>query len=78
MAPYRSYGCLGPETHLTASAGVSINKFLSKMASGLNKLDGLSLIAPHQAEEIVQQLPIERFHGRNWQSHRDQDASTGD
>lgn len=51
------------ETHLTASAGVSINKFLSKMASGLDKPDGLSLIAPHQAEKFVQQLPIEQFHG---------------
>ena len=51
------------ETHLTASAGVSINKFLAKMASGLNKPDGLSLIAPNEAEEFVQQLPIEKFHG---------------
>lgn len=51
------------KTHLTASAGVSINKFLAKMASGLNKPDGLSLIAPHQAEEFVQLLPIEKFHG---------------
>ncbi|WP_366918482.1 DNA polymerase IV [Acaryochloris sp. IP29b_bin.148] len=51
------------ETHLTASAGVSTNKFLAKMASGLNKPDGLTLIAPHQAEAFVQQLPIEKFHG---------------
>lgn len=51
------------ETNLTASAGVSINKFLAKMASGLNKPDGLSLISPHQAEGFVQQLPIETFHG---------------
>ncbi|NJR56468.1 MAG: DNA polymerase IV [Acaryochloris sp. CRU_2_0] len=51
------------ETHLTASAGVSINKFLAKMASGLKKPDSLSLIAPHQAVEFVKQLPIEQFHG---------------
>lgn len=51
------------ETHLTASAGVSINKFLAKMATGLNKPDGLSLITPQQAEIFVQQLPIEQFHG---------------
>ncbi|KAI9132928.1 DNA polymerase IV [Acaryochloris sp. CCMEE 5410] len=51
------------ETHLTASAGVSINKFLAKMASGLEKPNGLSLVAPDQAETFVQQLPIEKFHG---------------
>jgi len=51
------------ETQLTASAGVSINKFLAKMASGLNKPDGLSLVAPHQAEVFVQHLPIHQFHG---------------
>lgn len=51
------------ETHLTASAGVSINKFLAKMASGLDKPNGLSLVAPAEAETFVQQLPIEKFHG---------------
>lgn len=51
------------ETLLTASAGVSINKFLAKMASGLDKPNGLSLVAPDQAEAFVQQLPIEKFHG---------------
>ena len=51
------------ETQLTASAGVSINKFLAKMASGLNKPDGLSLVAPHEAEAFVKQLPIHKFHG---------------
>lgn len=50
-------------TQLTASAGVSCNKFLAKMASGLNKPDGLSLIHPREAEAFVAQLPIERFHG---------------
>jgi DNA polymerase-4 len=51
------------ETQLTASAGVSINKFLAKIASDLNKPDGLSVIAPEQAEAFLEQLPIERFHG---------------
>lgn len=51
------------ETHLTASAGISVNKFLAKMASGLEKPNGLALVAPDQAETFVQQLPIEKFHG---------------
>jgi DNA polymerase-4 len=51
------------ETGLTASAGVSMNKFLAKIASDLNKPNGLSLIAPDQAEAFLDQLPIERFHG---------------
>lgn len=51
------------ETHLTASAGVSINKFLAKVASGMNKPDGLTLIAPDQAEAFVATLPIEKFYG---------------
>ena len=49
--------------HLTASAGVSINKFLAKIASDLNKPDGLSLIAPNQAEAFIEKLPIEDFYG---------------
>ncbi|MEO0407467.1 MAG: DNA polymerase IV, partial [Cyanobacteria bacterium P01_A01_bin.135] len=51
------------ETHLTASAGVSVNKFLAKMASGQQKPDGLCLIAPEQAAEFVAALLIEKFHG---------------
>ncbi|KAF3891093.1 DNA polymerase IV [Tolypothrix bouteillei VB521301] len=51
------------ETGLTATAGVSFNKFLAKMASGLNKPNGLWVILPEQAEAFVQQLPIEKFHG---------------
>ena len=51
------------ETQLTASAGVSINKFLAKMASGLNKPNGLSVILPEQASAFVEALPIEKFHG---------------
>ncbi len=51
------------ETHLTASAGVSINKFLAKIASALNKPDGLSLIPPDQAEAFIEALPIAKFYG---------------
>jgi DNA polymerase IV len=51
------------ETGLTASAGVSINKFLAKMASGMNKPDGLTLILPDDAESFVESLAIERFYG---------------
>jgi DNA polymerase IV len=51
------------ETQLTASAGISINKFLAKIASGLNKPDGLTLIAPGDAEAFVEALAIEKFHG---------------
>jgi DNA polymerase-4 len=51
------------ETRLTASAGVSINKFLAKIASNLNKPNGLTLIPPDQAEVFLAQLPIEKFHG---------------
>ncbi|MEL6247910.1 MAG: DNA polymerase IV [Cyanobacteria bacterium J06627_15] len=50
-------------TELTASAGVSINKFLAKTASGMNKPDGLTVILPEQASDFVAQLPIEKFHG---------------
>jgi DNA polymerase-4 len=51
------------ETNLTASAGVSINKFLAKTASGINKPNGLCLIPPEKAESFVETLEIERFHG---------------
>ena len=51
------------ETNLTASAGVSINKFLAKMASGKNKPNGLTVILPEDAIAFVEQLPIKKFHG---------------
>lgn len=51
------------ETQLTASAGVSINKFLAKIASDLDKPDGLYLIGPNAAEAFVEALPIEKFYG---------------
>ncbi len=50
-------------TGLTASAGVSFNKFLAKIASDLRKPDGLAVIRPEAAEAFIGGLPIERFHG---------------
>ncbi|MFO1047729.1 MAG: DNA polymerase IV [Geminicoccaceae bacterium] len=51
------------ETGLTASAGVSFNKFLAKTASGLRKPDGLTVIRPERAPAFLAALPIEQFHG---------------
>lgn len=51
------------ETRLTASAGVSYNKFLAKIASDMDKPDGLYLIRPEQGQEFVNKLPIGKFHG---------------
>lgn len=48
---------------LTASAGISYNKFLAKTASDLDKPDGLSVILPEQAEAFLNQLKVEKFHG---------------
>jgi DNA polymerase-4 len=48
---------------LTASAGVSFNKFLAKTASDLDKPDGLSVILPEQAISFIKKLSIEKFHG---------------
>lgn len=50
-------------TQLTASAGVSYNKFLAKIASDMNKPDGLTVITPGQALKILEELPIGKFHG---------------
>lgn len=50
-------------TGLTASAGVSFNKFLAKVASGMNKPNGFTLISPEQAPAFVAALPIEKFFG---------------
>lgn len=51
------------KTRLTASAGVSYNKFLAKLASDQNKPDGLCVIRPGQGAQFVAGLPIRRFHG---------------
>jgi DNA polymerase IV len=51
------------KTSLTASAGVSVNKFLAKIASDYRKPDGLFVIKPSQAESFVETLEINKFHG---------------
>jgi DNA polymerase-4 len=51
------------DTQLTASAGVSYNKFLAKLASDQNKPDGLCVIRPGEGAQFVAGLPVRRFHG---------------
>ena len=51
------------ETGLTASAGVSYNKFIAKLASDQNKPDGLCVIPPGKGAAFVAALPVRRFHG---------------
>lgn len=51
------------ELRLTASAGVSINKFVAKIASDINKPDGLTFIGPSRIEAFMETLPVEKFHG---------------
>jgi DNA polymerase IV len=51
------------ETGLTASAGVSYNKFIAKLASDQNKPDGLTVIPPGKGADFAQTLSIRRFHG---------------
>lgn len=51
------------ELHLIASAGVSYNKFLAKIASDYRKPDGLCTIHPDQALDFIDHLPIESFWG---------------
>ena len=51
------------ETGLTASAGVSYNKFLAKLASGRRKPNGQFAIQPHEGEAFVETLPVAKFHG---------------
>jgi Nucleotidyltransferase/DNA polymerase involved in DNA repair len=50
-------------TGLTASAGISVNKFLAKIASDINKPDGLFLIRPEDAEKFIEELSVEKFYG---------------
>ncbi|HET7896148.1 MAG TPA: DNA polymerase IV, partial [Flavisolibacter sp.] len=51
------------ELELTASAGVSVNKFLAKIASDLQKPDGLSFIGPSKVESFMESLAVEKFFG---------------
>jgi len=51
------------KTGLTCSAGISINKFLAKLASEINKPDGLYIIYPSDIDKFIYDLPIEGFFG---------------
>ena len=51
------------ETNLTASAGVSYNKFLAKLASDHRKPDGMFVIPPKMGPTFVETLPVRKFHG---------------
>jgi len=51
------------KTGLTASAGVSFNKFLAKVASDFNKPNGITVITPGQADDFIDRLPIGKFFG---------------
>jgi DNA polymerase IV len=50
-------------TGLTASAGISVNKFLAKIASDIKKPDGMFVIKPEEAESFIENLKIEKFFG---------------
>lgn len=51
------------ETGLTASAGISVNKFVAKIASDVNKPNGQKTIGPNEVETFLEQLPIKKFYG---------------
>jgi DNA polymerase-4 len=51
------------EISLTASAGVSTSKFVAKIASDINKPDGLKFIGPSAIESFMESLPVEKFYG---------------
>jgi DNA polymerase-4 len=51
------------ELGLTASAGISTNKFVAKIASDMKKPDGLTFIGPSKIEAFMKQLPVEKFFG---------------
>jgi len=51
------------ELQLTASAGVSVSKFVAKIASDMHKPDGLTFIGPSRIETFMEKLPVEKFFG---------------
>jgi len=51
------------ELKLTASAGISINKFVAKIASDYNKPDGQKTVAPEEVEAFLEPLDVKKFHG---------------
>lgn len=51
------------KTGLNASAGISINKFIAKVASDFNKPNGQKTVNPEEVEEFLEKLEIRKFHG---------------
>jgi DNA polymerase-4 len=51
------------KTRLTASAGISVNKFVAKVASDINKPNGIKVILPDEVIPFLEALEIEKFHG---------------
>jgi len=51
------------EVGLTASAGISINKFVAKIASDYNKPNGQKTVNPDEVEAFLEELPIRKFYG---------------
>lgn len=51
------------ETGLTASAGISVNKFVAKIASDFNKPNGQKTVGPDEVEDFIEKLPIKKFYG---------------
>ena len=51
------------ETGLTASAGISINKFIAKVCSDINKPNGQKTVNPEEVIEFLEELPINKFYG---------------
>lgn len=51
------------EVGLTASAGISINKFVAKVASDYNKPNGQKTVNPHEVEEFLENLDVKKFYG---------------
>jgi DNA polymerase-4 len=51
------------ETGLRASAGISINKFIAKVASDINKPNGQKTIHPEEVLEFLEELPVNKFYG---------------
>ena len=50
-------------TQLTASAGISVNKFVAKIASDINKPNGMKVVLPHEVGQFLEELEIHKFHG---------------
>ncbi|MBU0941693.1 MAG: DNA polymerase IV [Bacteroidetes bacterium] len=51
------------EVGLTASAGISVNKFIAKIASDINKPNGQKTVSPHEVLSFLEVLPIKKFYG---------------